>query len=80
MRSHSTSFVMFLWSFKNLLNLRRSDRIISVSSAAKKSKRAGGRPPKPLEDPDLTDQAFKIRTNAILKEILDFLDKPENKG
>ena len=60
-----------------MLNLR-SDKIVLVSSAAKKSK--GGRPPKPLEDPDLTDQAFKLRTNVILKEILDFLDKPENKG
>ena len=39
-----------------------------------------GRPPKPLEDPDLTDQAFKIRTDPILKEILLFLDKPENQG
>ena len=71
---------MFLWSSKNIVNLRRSDRIISVSSAAKKSKGPGGRPPKPLEDPDLTDQAFKIRTDAILKAILEFLDQPENKG
>ena len=39
-----------------------------------------GRPPKPLEDPDLSDQAFKLRTDVILKEILIFLDKPENQG
>ena len=71
---------MFLWSSKNLLNLRRSDRIISVSSVAKNPKGPGGRPPKPLEDPDLTDQAFKLRANVILNAILEFLDKPENKG
>ena len=39
-----------------------------------------GRPPKPLEDPDLTDQAFKSRTQDIFEKILDFLEKEENRG
>ena len=38
----------------------------------------GGRTPGPLEG--VGDQSFNLRTDSILKLILEFLDEPENNG
>ena len=54
-------------------------RDFSTSSpTTQKAKR--GRPFKPLEDPSLDDQSFKLRTEPLLQKIHEVLDKPENEN
>ena len=40
--------------------------------------KSGGQTPGPLEG--VGDQSFNLRTDSILKLILEFLDQPENDG